>query len=102
MVLFLSLNCSEDLKQALKPWVPIGLGHNWLTDAFIAWIHGSNCDNFCHAFFAYPCGLHTFFSMLFPRLSPLELRFIYRCCFQSHQYESQKRKKCNIPDKNVP
>ncbi len=34
MALFLFLNCSEDLKQAIKPWVPIGLGYNWLTDVF--------------------------------------------------------------------
>ncbi len=69
--LFLSLNCSEDLKQAKNPWVPTGLGYNWLTDVFTGWLHGSNCDNFCHAFFAYPCGLHTFFSKQFPRLSPV-------------------------------
>ena len=37
---FLSLNCSEDLKQAKKPWVSIGMAYNWLTDAFTGVLHG--------------------------------------------------------------
>ena len=37
MALFLSLNCSEDLKQSKNPWDPTGLGYNWLTDTFAGW-----------------------------------------------------------------
>ncbi len=37
---FLSLNWTEDLKQAKKRWVSIGTVYNWLTDAFTGVLHG--------------------------------------------------------------